>query len=98
MFTFQDHSTRTRYIHLANNVQPTGNYLARVLRRARLTQASSSIFRDDRVASSEATALPLVCVEGKTSLEREILGHHTPVKEYMNVPIPPLKELIDNPL
>jgi hypothetical protein len=83
-------------MNLASNVQP--NHLARALRRACLTQVSSSIFRDDHVASSKATALPLVCVEGKTSLEREILGHHAPVKEYMNIPIPPLEELIDIPL
>ena len=83
-------------MNLANNVQP--NYLARALQRAHLAQASLSIFRDDCVASSEATALPLVCVEGETSLEREILGHHAPVKEYMNILIPPLEELIDIPL
>ena len=73
---------RTKYIEYVNQNQP--NHLMRPWRSAHHTQASLSIFTDDSIALCEAAPVPLVSAGGKTSLEREILEHHTPVKDKKN--------------
>jgi len=56
-----------------------------------------SIFTDNSIALCEAASAPLVSAGGKTSLEREISGHHTLVKG-RTIPVPPPEKVIDIPL